>query len=148
MSSWDEVRTAIPTLAAEVEARFRGHKHHTMATVRPDGGPRISGTEVEFADGQLRLGMMTGTLRAADLHRDPRIALHSHCVDPPADDHTAWVGEAKIAGRVIWLEGGEDHDAVAIDVEHIVLTAVGDPPDHLLIESWTPSGGAKRIQRY
>ena len=66
-----------------MEALFTQHRHHTMATVRSDGAPRISGTEVEFDSGELCLGMMAGTFRAVDLRRDPRLEIHSHSVDPP-----------------------------------------------------------------
>jgi hypothetical protein len=41
----------------------------TLATLRRDGSPRISGTEVEFTDGQVWLGMMPGSLKALDLRR-------------------------------------------------------------------------------
>ena len=72
MSSWQEFATQVPDFAQRVEGLFVAYKHHTMATLRLDGSPRISGTEVTFDDGRLLLGMMPGTRRAADLRRDPR----------------------------------------------------------------------------
>ena len=60
MASWSDFETAQPEFAARVRKLFADHKHHTMATLRRDGAPRISGTEVDFTGGQLALGMMAG----------------------------------------------------------------------------------------
>ena len=104
MTSWQHFVDLAPEFASRVEGLFGAHKHHTMATLHKDGSPRISGTEVEFDDGQLRLGMMTGTYRAEDLRRDPRVAIHSQGVDPPESDAAAWSGEAKLSGRALELD--------------------------------------------
>lgn len=142
MTSWEQFSAAAPELARRVEPLFSSHRHHTMATLRRDGAPRISGTEVEFVDGQLVLGMMPGTRRAADLRRDPRLALHSHSTDPVEDDAAAWPGEAKVSGRAVALPGAEgDPDRFRVDVEQVVFTHLGTPADHLLIESWSPASG-------
>src|SRR5258708_12486320 len=69
-----------------------------MATLRRDGSPRISGTEIEFADGQLGIGSMPGAVKALDLRRDPRVAIHGPTEDPPELNSAGWKGEAKIAG--------------------------------------------------
>lgn len=74
-----------PELSRRVKDLFTAHKHHTMATLRKDGSPRISGTEVDFADDGLALGMLGGAMRAADLRRDQRVALHSCTADPDDD---------------------------------------------------------------
>lgn len=151
MAAWSELATAEPALAAEVSALFTAHKHHTMATVRRDGSPRISGTEVELADGDLRLGMMLGSRRAADLRADPRLAIHSHSLDPPADDPSAWVGEAKVSGAAVddgqVGDGEEAADSFRVDLREVVFTRVGTPPDHLVISWWTPGQGLRLIER-
>src|ERR1700737_404195 len=98
MASWTEFASAEPALARRVEERFRIRKHKTLATLRKDGSPRISGIEVEFADGQLYLGMMPGSLKLHHLARDPRLAVHSPTDDPPPGNPTGWAGEAKLAG--------------------------------------------------
>src|SRR5438874_9822251 len=77
MASWAEFASAEPALASRVQQRFDLRKHKTLATLRKDGSPRISGIEVEFADGELFLGMMPGSRKLNDLERDPRLALHS-----------------------------------------------------------------------
>lgn len=151
MPAWSEFAAAEPALAADVLSLFTAHKHHTMATIRRDGSPRISGTEVDLADGQLRLGMMVGSRRAADLRADPRLAIHSHSVDPPDDDPAAWVGEAKVAGVAVDEgtagEGEEAADSFRIDVREVVVTRVGTPPDHLVISWWTADQGLRLIER-
>jgi hypothetical protein len=155
MVTWRDFQAAVPEFAAAVEARLRPYRHHTMATIRRDGAPRISGTEIEITDEHLVLGMMLGTRRAADLRRDPRLAVHGHSVDPPEGDDAAWVGEVKVAGRAVELrppegaEGAEaQHDSFAIDIAEVVVTRIGDPADHLVIERWTPDGGLVTTPRY
>jgi hypothetical protein len=58
MSSWSEFEAAAPELAADVRARLDAHKHKTLATLRRDGSPRISGTESQLIDGELWIGSM------------------------------------------------------------------------------------------
>lgn len=149
MVTWQDFVDAAPELAAVVEARLREHRHHVMATLKRDGAPRLSGTEVAIDDGELVLGMMAGSRRAADLRRDPRVALHSQGIDPPeGDDHSAWPGEAKVAGTARTLAPMDDgSDRFAIDIDEVVLTRIGTPADHLVIERWTPGGGLTRTER-
>ena len=45
MVSWNEVEKAEPEFAAKVRGLFDAHKHKTIATLRADGSPRISGIE-------------------------------------------------------------------------------------------------------
>ena len=105
MASWSEVEREAPELTALARGFLDAHVHKTLATLRRDGSPRISGTEVIFAEGELWLGSMWQAVKARDLRRDPRFALHSGSDDPPA-----WAGDAKIAGRV---EEVEDQDRKA-----------------------------------
>jgi Pyridoxamine 5'-phosphate oxidase len=150
MVSWDEFAAQEPAFAADVRAGFAVRKHCTMATLRKDGSPRISGTEIEFADGQVWLGMMPGARRAFDLRRDPRVALHSPTVDPPDDDPSAWGGEAKIAGHAVEVTDqarADEAHRFRIDIGEIVLTRVGRPADHLVIQSWHPGRGLEQRRR-
>jgi hypothetical protein len=146
MVSWREFADADAELSARVLELFTTYKHHTMATLRRDGSPRISGTEVAIEDGQLILGMMPGTRRAEDLLRDPRLAIHSHSVDPPEGDQGSWSGEAKLTGRAVpgapgTASGPSDADWFRVELSAVVVTRLGQPADHLLIESWTPERG-------
>jgi hypothetical protein len=150
MASWAEFADAEPEFAELVHGRFTARKHCTLATLRKDGSPRISGTEVELREEELVLGMMPGSMKALDLRREPRMALHSATVDPPEDDPSSWAGEAKIAGRAVEMSDprrGTDPHWFRVDIAEVVLTRVGDPPDHLVIESWHPDRGLERRER-
>jgi hypothetical protein len=48
MPSWSEFEQQAPDLAAQVRERLDAHVHKTLATIRRDGSPRISGTETEI----------------------------------------------------------------------------------------------------
>jgi hypothetical protein len=147
MATWESFARDAPELADRVGRQFTSFKHHTMATIRADGSPRISGTEVQLEGGELRIGLMTGTRRAEDLRRDPRIALHSHSQDPPEGDPSGWGGEAKVAGVAVDDASEDGIDRFRIDLTEVVLTALGSPPDHLVIELWRPGEGVVRFAR-
>jgi hypothetical protein len=53
VSSWSDLEATAPDLAAFIRERFDAHRHKTIATLRADGSPRISGIEATFHDGQL-----------------------------------------------------------------------------------------------
>ena len=48
-----------------------------VGTIRADGTPRISPVEPFVLEGELWLSMMSGSLKATDLLRDPRVLVHS-----------------------------------------------------------------------
>ena len=159
--SWDEVTTTAPELAKRAQAVLDAHKHKTIATLRADGSPRISGTEATFRDGELWLGMMLNSRKALDLRRDPRLGLHSATVDPEMA-----AGDAKLSGRAVEVsdrdtiarfvgaheaESGDDVPSdfhlFRVDVRELSVVRIGDPPDHLVIESWSDDGGYRRVER-
>jgi nitroimidazol reductase NimA-like FMN-containing flavoprotein (pyridoxamine 5'-phosphate oxidase superfamily) len=146
VSSWAEIETAEPDFAKKVRAVFDAHKHKTMATLRRDGSPRISGIEMEFSDREVLVGMMPASVKLDDLQRDPRVAFHSTSEDPPADDPASWAGDAKIAGRAVEVPE-QEFKKFRIDITEVVLIRVGRPADHLVIESWHPGRGLVRRER-
>src|SRR3712207_3278532 len=101
MASWQEIEKDAPAFAARVKAIFEAGTNKTIATLRRDGSPRISGSEAAFQDGDVTFGMMAGSMKLLDVRRDPRIAMHSPTLEPPADDPTAWAGDAKLAGLAV-----------------------------------------------
>jgi hypothetical protein len=150
VTTWAEVEQQVPELAARVRERFAATKHKTMATLRADGSPRISGTETEFADGQLTWGSMDGAVKLADLRRDPRVALHSATVDPLEGQEESWVGEAKVAGRAVAIPSpgtGPDGAYFALDVTEVVFVSIAPGGKELAVESWHPSRGYQRRLR-
>jgi Pyridoxamine 5'-phosphate oxidase len=153
VATWQDVTSAAPELADSARALFDAHKHKTLATLRRDGAPRISGIEASFVNGELWLGMMQGSRKALDLRRDPRLALHSASVDAE-EDGSGWPGDAKLSGTAVEITDPERVDALAagghlfrVDVTELVLTRVGDPPDHLVIEMWREGRGVTRVER-
>ena len=146
MTSWKDVEDAVPEFAARVRRIFDAHKHKTIATLRADGGPRISGIEAELRDGELTFGSMPGARKGADLRRDPRFGLHSATIDPVEGAETEWPGEAKIAGRAV-LVSSEGADSFRGDITEVVLTHLEGAPPRLVIEWWTPDKGVTRAER-
>jgi hypothetical protein len=157
--TWGEVRAAAPELAAAVQACFDAHVHKVIATLRRDGSPRVSGTEATFWDDDLWLGMMPDSVKALDLLRDPRFALHSATADPEMAG-----GDAKLSGRAIAIvddatlaafssrfeeergqEPPEPFHLFRADVTEIVRTTVEN--DLLVVESWRDGDGVKRVER-
>jgi len=136
-----------------VRRLFEAGRHKTIATVRADGSPRISGIECEFADGELRFGSMPGAHKGADLRRDPRFALHGPTFHPQDGKEAEWPGEAKIAGRAGPAgpvgEGaeGKGGDLFAADISEVVITRLNPEATMLVIESWTPRRGLRVIER-
>src|SRR5688572_4963436 len=145
MAAWEEIEAEYPEFAQRVQARFDAYKHKVMASLRKDGSPRISGIEMQFTDGQVVLGMMPGSLKARDLLRDPRVALHSGTEDPVEKAGT--VIDAKISGRAVEMPS-EDHHVFHVDIQEVVLIAIGDPSDHLLIDTWRVGRGVNSVKRY
>jgi hypothetical protein len=82
---------------------------------------------------------------------DARLALHAASEDLPQDDPGSWLGDAKIAGRAVEVIVQTDEDEPAlrfkVDDTEVVLTRVGQPADHLLIESWHEGRGLERKER-
>jgi hypothetical protein len=151
MVAWKDVEQAEPEFAARVRGLFEAGRHKTIATLRADGSPRISGIECEFADGDLKFGSMPGARKGADLRRDPRFALHGPVIHPQEGKEAEWPGEAKIAGRAV-LTGpiggdGPDGDLFLADISEVVATHLNPEATLLVIESWTPGRGLRVIER-
>jgi hypothetical protein len=142
MTTWQDVEQAAPEFAQRVQALFDAHRHKTMATLRADGSPRISGIELTFTDGQLSFGSMPGSRKGADLARDPRLAVHSATVDPVDGAEAGWPGEAKISGRAV-----PAGDGFRVDVTEVVHTHLNPAATLLVVEWWTPSDGLHQAER-
>jgi hypothetical protein len=150
VTAWQEVEQAEPEFAQRVRALFNAHRHKTIATVRADGSPRISGIETVFEDGELVFGSMPNARKGADLRRDPRFALHSATVDPVEGSEAQWPGEAKISGRAIAagpVTEGQDGDRFHADIAEVVYTHLNPEATMLVVEWWTPTQGLQRTER-
>jgi hypothetical protein len=150
MVTWQEVEQAEPEFAQRVRTLFDAHRHKTIATLRADGSPRISGIEAVFENGDLVFGSMPNSRKGADLHRDPRFALHSATVEPVEGSEAAWPGEAKISGRAIAagpVHTGPDSDRFRADVAVVVHIHLNAEATLLVVDWWTPTRGLQRIER-
>ena len=156
MGSWQQLVDEAPVLAAAVQARFESAKHHILATLRRDGSPRVSGTEVQFHQQDLVIGMMHGSVKARDLQHDGRFAMHAH-----PGDCTLVGGDAKVSGRA---DEVTDPAAIAaytgevsppepfhlfrLDLQEVVLTSIHPEGDRLVIEVWRPGQTVTAVDRY
>lgn len=163
MARWAEIEAAEPELCARARARFDAHVHKTIATLRRDGSPRISGIETIFAEGDVWVGSMRDAVKAQDLQRDPRYALHSGSDDPPD-----WHGDARLAGTaeevvdqdvldsVMAAASPEAHDAehrieemhlFRLEIEELVWIGLDEARERLIVDSWHPDRGRRRLER-
>ena len=143
MARWEEIVAAEPEFAGAVQALMDAGTHKTIATLRRDGSPRISGIEAYFNGGELEFGSMVRAVKALDLLRDPRFALHSMSRNPKT-----WKGDAKIAGRAIECEAPRpDAHWFRADIDEVVLVTVRDDRKALVIQNWHPGRGLERFDR-
>ncbi|MBO0802238.1 MAG: pyridoxamine 5'-phosphate oxidase family protein [Nocardiopsaceae bacterium] len=148
MTTWAQFQADAEDLAAMVRERFEAAETHILATLRKDGSPRVSGTEVDFQGQDLSFGSMPNAVKALDLLRDGRCAIHAH---PSAD------GDVKVAGtaeevtgeaKSAYVTGKEPpggFHAFRLDLREAVHTAVEG--DELVIRFWQPGQGVRVIRR-
>ena len=143
MARWQDIEDSAPEFAAEVRRYFDTRVHKTLATLRADGSPRISGTESYFADGDLWFGSMSNARKALDLRRDSRFALHSGSIDPPD-----WEGDAKISGHAEEITDPErDSHLFRADIHEAVVVGLNEARNRLVIQLWQPDEQVQRIER-
>jgi hypothetical protein len=90
MASWSEFAAAEPHLAAGIRALFQqyGPGMGYLATIRPDGGPRVHPVSPVITDDGLYCFIVDSPKRC-DLETDSRYALHSY--PPEESDDEAYV---------------------------------------------------------
>lgn len=158
MSSWAEFEASAPDFAAFVRERLEAHRHRTMATIRADGSPRISGIEVTISHGELWIAGLSDSRKFADLRRDARVAVHSGSDDPPN-----FRGDARVSGRAIAILDEEikatfmseagggppgPFELFRLDMNEASTVREADSKDHLVIEVWKPDQPIRRTERY
>jgi hypothetical protein len=158
MAKWSEFEAEAPALAAKARGFLDAGKHKTIATLRADGSPRISGIEADVVNGDLWFGSMWQAVKARDLIRNGRFALHSASTPPPD-----WAGDAKVAGvavevddddakRALLVAGGNDGVSgdwhlFRADVREVVVVGLNDDRTKMVIESWHEGRGVSRLER-
>lgn len=153
MTSWRQIEQDAPDLASRIRRCFDAGTNKTLTTLRRDGSPRISATELVFSsDGEVILGMMSRSMKLFDVRRNPRVAIHSPTLEPPKDDPDTGPDDAKLSGSLLETTAPMDNPPKGagffrLDIIEAVLTYVGTPADHLVIESWHPGRGRERRTR-
>ena len=148
MTSWQGFTQEAPELAKKVHARLIAGKSHVLATVRWDGAPRVSGTEIDFRGQEVYLGSMLDAWKAKDLQRDGRFALH-------AFPGFSGGGDAKLSGTAIELTDPAEIAALQgntepchlfrLDITEAALTYVEE--DTLYVDSWKEGEAMVRFAR-
>lgn len=153
MATWQQFADDAPQVAEPVRARLESAPHHVLGTLRRDGSPRLSGTEVFWHGPDLLVGSMPGAVKAQDLRRDPRFSLHAH----PADENLGG-GDAKLSGRAVEVRGDARSDVLQqhpgaeeawlfrLDLAEAVLTEISDDKQ-LVIKRWRPTDGVTAFKR-
>lgn len=168
MASWQTFADEAPELAARVRARFEANTHHVLGTLRADGTPRLSGSEVAFWGDDIVAGSMPGARKARDLQRDPRCAVHANPSDPEMTGGDAkfdaraveLVGEARTGFFTSWVteraeagdEGGDGWEddgshLFRFDLTQVVLTEVDQEAGALTVNLWQPGEGVRQMTR-
>jgi hypothetical protein len=158
VAPWREIQESAPEFAARLRGFLDARVHKTIATLRVDGSPRISGTETFFADGDLWFGSMPDARKAHDLQRDPRFALHGGSADPPG-----WDGDGKLSGRAqevtdpdrrltVFRARGVDPPSAdsrlfRADIDEASVVGLNEARDRLVIYLWRPGRGVERMER-
>jgi hypothetical protein len=98
---WQDLELGAPEIARLGMDRISAARVALLGTLRADASPRISPVEPYFVEGQLLVGAMTWSRKAADLLRDPRYVLDSAVTGPDSGE-----GELKLYGSAV--EVGQD----------------------------------------
>lgn len=143
---YEQFESEAGDLASAVRARFEKAETHILATLRKDGSPRVSGSEVAFHGPDLSFGSMLNAVKALDLRRDGRCAIHAH------------PGDAKVSGvafevtdreeKKLYTTGDEppgDFHAFRLDLRDVVLTAVEG--NELVVRLWRPGRPVETFRR-
>jgi Pyridoxamine 5'-phosphate oxidase len=101
MTRWERFEADAPELAAFVRERMNLRVSY-LATLRPDGAPRVNPVTPWFTAGRLFIRMYPGSAKVRALVRDPRYSLHSAV---PDDEGTG--GEALLFGTAAVVEDPE-----------------------------------------
>lgn len=159
MVHWADFEAAAPEPSARIRELIERFRFVLVGTIRRDGTPRISPVEARIVGGYLMLVMITDTLKARDLLRDPRILLNSPITHP--DDPNF---EFKVRGRVIEVQDRALQMATADAIEaasgwrpplnwHFFSIDIEDAAfitweaGVMRMTHWTPERGLEQVSR-
>jgi len=164
MVSWGELREMQPDLEEAGRASFYqfGVGLAFLATVRPDGGPRLHPV-CPVIDGDELYALLIPSPKRDDLHRDRRYALHSFPADDNEDACSITGSAAAVSDRSAWdsvaaqflrerkltapPDDFDTQELFAFDIETCLLTTTtghGDPhPKHTVWRAATEIADAR-----
>ena len=127
MATWEDMATARPEMEARARALYLIEQPDApgpaglgyLATVRPDGGPRVHPVSPAVLDGRLYVYCLLSSPKLADLRSDGRYALHSW--PKPFEDDGFDDEEFYLTGRATAVDDTQLHERVS--------AAVGDKPE-------------------
>jgi hypothetical protein len=96
--TWQVFEAAVPEIAAYAMERLAGRVAY-LATVRPDGGPRVHPVTPIIGAGRLFIFMEPTSPKGRDLQRDGRYALHCG-----VEDNSGGAGEVLVQGRGMLID--------------------------------------------
>ncbi len=149
MATWSELAIQAPEIAAVGQALLDRHGLAYLATIRADGSPRLHPVCPFVIDGRLIVATPRTSLKAGDLLRDSRYAMHML----PGDNDA----EFRIRGRVRAVADAEranverdgpdfvKHDDFLFEYDIAEAASaywvhVGQPGTYAVRQSWRPSG--------
>jgi hypothetical protein len=155
---WRDFESAAPSLALAAKSRLEATRVALLGTIRTDGSPRISPIEPYFTPDDLLLGAMARSLKARDLARDPRCALHTAIAEPDAGEP-----EFKLYGTAIevtdaarrnvpveawWLtQRPEAARVFALDIQEAASVAWALERGEMTVARWSPGRGVEEETR-
>jgi hypothetical protein len=154
---WQDLELDAPEIARLGMDRINAAHIALLGTLRRDGSPRISPIEPYFARGQLLVGAMAWSRKAADLLRDPRFVLHSAVTGPDSGE-----GELKLHGSAVEASGdvrGATADAwwsarapdkaivFSLHIEQAAFIEWDIEHGLMIVHRWSPEGGYSQASR-
>ncbi len=154
---WRDLELGAPRLARLAMASLDATRVALLGTLRRDGSPRISPIEPYRVGGQLLIGVMAWSQKAADLRRDPRYVLHSAITGPDSGE-----GELKLYGSAVkaaeefrltaaeawWLAWPPDKAIVfALHIDQAVFVGWDTERGLMTVDRWSRQGGYSQSNR-
>jgi Pyridoxamine 5'-phosphate oxidase len=134
--SWEEFEASDKGMAEHVRQRLT-YAPCYLATVRPDGFPRVHPVGVHVRDGELVVPMNPTSPKGADIRRNGRVALH--CA---VEDSHGGGGEVRLTGVGEEIDSPEDfakHGWITFRLRIAeVMTVRYEEENHPLPTKWTP----------
>jgi phosphinothricin acetyltransferase len=147
LRTWGQFAATRPDAAQAGAGLFRAFTVGYLATIRPDGSPRVHPVTVTLHGTGMYISTAVGTRKAYDLRRDGRFALHAF---PRFPDVSGWHDEEfMVGGRA--EEVVDPAERAAVLSFHNDTVAPEDPLWHLLLDRamWKHRiDGLARIDRW